>query len=61
MAFPTPHIQKATNWVAWQTGLLKAKMVEMVEVGDNNITGTTEVWVLALTYKYILERGRFLI
>jgi hypothetical protein len=36
-------IQKAISWVVWQTGLLRAKMVEMAEVEDNNTIGITEV------------------
>jgi len=43
MASPTPHTRKATNWVAWQTGPLRARMDEMAEVEDNNTTETTEV------------------
>lgn len=34
------RIQKATNWGAWQTGLLKAR-TEMVVEADSNITGIT--------------------
>jgi hypothetical protein len=43
MVFLTPHTQKATSLVVWQTGLLRAKMVEMAEVEDNNIIGIIEV------------------
>jgi hypothetical protein len=46
MAFPMPHIQKATSWVGWQTGLRRAKMAGMVEVEGNNTIGTTEVTIL---------------
>lgn len=51
MAFHTPHIQRATNWVGWQIGPQREK-IEKVEEVDSNTTGTIEV---CLTQKFKLS------